>query len=61
MLQELKTIVLNLTGNTVSLLDQSNTKLLMLNTTNINTALGDEKLYLKGGEGSMSIINFGEC
>jgi hypothetical protein len=54
-----KAIVLNLTGNTVSLLDQSNTKTSYANATtpaNINTTLGDETLYLKGGEGSMSII-----
>jgi hypothetical protein len=40
------------------LLDQSNTKLLTLaqQPANINRTLGDEKLYLKGGEGSLSII-----
>ena len=54
-----KSIVLNLTGNTVSLLDQSNTNTSYANATtasNINTSLGDDKLYLKGGEGAMSII-----
>jgi hypothetical protein len=54
-----KAIVLNLTGNAVSLLDQSNTTTPYANATspaNINTVLGDEKLYLKGGEGSLSII-----
>ena len=54
-----KSIVLNLTGNTVSLLDQSNTNTSYANATNpanINTTVGDEKLYLKGGEGSMSIL-----
>jgi hypothetical protein len=54
-----KTIVLNFTGNTVSLLDQSNTKTSYASATtpaNINRTLGDEKLYLKGGEGSLSII-----
>lgn len=52
-------IVLNLTGNTVSLLEQSNTNTSYTNATNssnINKTLGDEKLYLKGGEGSMSIL-----
>lgn len=52
-------IVLNLTGNTVSLLEQSNTNTSYANATNsanINKTLGDEKLYLKGGEGSMSIL-----
>ncbi|KFF15337.1 DUF4270 domain-containing protein [Flavobacterium hydatis] len=53
---ESKTLVLNLTGNTVNLLNQSNTN------TNYNTAIttpkatGDDKLYLKGGEGSMAIL-----
>jgi hypothetical protein len=52
-----KSIVLNLTGNTVSLLSQSNTN--SVYETAINSpdrALGDEKLYLKGGEGSLAII-----
>ncbi|MFB0910142.1 MAG: DUF4270 domain-containing protein [Flavobacterium sp.] len=42
-----KTIVLNFTGNTVSLLDQSNTKTSYASATtpaNINRTLGDEKL-----------------
>lgn len=54
-----KSIVLNLTGNTVSLLGQSNTNTSYVNATssaNISTTLGDEKLYLKGGEGAMAII-----
>jgi hypothetical protein len=54
-----KSIVLNLTGNTVSLLDQSNTNTSYANATNaanINTTVGDSKLYLKGGEGSMAIL-----
>ena len=53
-----KTIVLNLTGNTVSLQDQSNINTNYTNATSSpNTALGDEKLYLKGGEGSMAILD----
>jgi hypothetical protein len=57
--KESKTIVINLSGNTVNLLDQSTTNSDYANATNpsnINTAEGDEKLYLKGGEGAMSII-----
>ena len=58
-----RTIVLNLTGKKVSLLEQSN-----LNSdyetafNNPNTITGDNKLYLKGGEGSMAVIKkiFGE-
>jgi len=52
-------IVLNLTGNTVSLLAESNTNTSYANATNsgnISTTLGDERLYLKGGEGAMSIV-----
>ncbi len=55
-----KSIVLNMTGNTVSLLDQSNTNTDYSNATSpsaVNTTLGDEKLYLKGGEGSMAILD----
>lgn len=59
-----KTLVLNLSGNTVSLLDQSNPNINFANATNpsnINSDKGDANLYLKGGEGSMSILKlFGE-
>lgn len=52
-----RTIVLNLSGNTVSLLEQSNTNADYANATNnANPVLGDEKLYLKGGEGSLAVI-----
>ena len=57
------TITLLLTGNTVSLLDQSNTNTDYTNatTTNVNKVEGDANLYLKGGEGSMSILKiFGD-
>lgn len=53
-----KTIVLNMTGNTVSLQDQSNINATYsAATSSANTALGDERLYLKGGEGSMAILD----
>jgi len=60
-----KTLVLNMTGtntataNTVSLLNQSNTNPnyeYATNPANINAVKGDANLYLKGGEGSMSIL-----
>lgn len=52
-----KSIVLNLTGNTVSLLEQSNTNADYANATNTaNATVGDDKLYLKGGEGSMAVL-----
>lgn len=59
-----KTLVLNLTGNTVSLLNQSKTNSKYADATNpanINKVKGDPNLYLKGGEGSMSILKlFGD-
>jgi hypothetical protein len=52
-----KIIALNLSGNTVSLLNQTNTNLAYESAVNsANSVLGDEKLYLKGGEGSLAII-----
>jgi hypothetical protein len=54
-----KSIVLDLIGNTVSLLEQSDTKAAYTTATdpvNINSTVGDAKLYLKGGEGSMAIV-----
>lgn len=52
-----KSIVLNLSGNTVSLLEQSNTNADYTSaTSNPNPVLGDEKLYLKGGEGSLAVV-----
>lgn len=55
-----KTIVLKFNGNAVSLLGQSNINSLYAsgtNPANVDKTLGDEKLYLKGGEGSMAILN----
>ncbi|WP_418264593.1 DUF4270 domain-containing protein [Flavobacterium faecale] len=50
-------IVLNLTGNTVSLLEQSNTKAAYTSAIgSANKNLGDPNLYVKGGEGAMSVI-----
>lgn len=52
-----KSIVLNMSGTTASLLDQSNTNIDYSNAiSNSNPTTGDEKLYLKGGEGSLSVI-----
>lgn len=54
-----KTFVLNLTGNTVSLLNQSNPNADYVSATtpaNINKVQGDPNLYLKGGEGSLSVL-----
>ena len=57
------TIVLNLTGNSVSLLEQTETKAgysTATNPSNVNTTIGDSKLYIKGGEGSMAIVKLFE-
>jgi hypothetical protein len=54
-----KSIVLNLDGNTVSLLEDSNLSTSYANATNdanIDKINGDEKLFIKGGEGSMAIL-----
>ncbi|BDB54373.1 hypothetical protein GENT5_06780 [Flavobacterium ammoniigenes] len=53
-----KTLDLNLNGNSVSLLDQTNTNSAYSNAVNNpNTSLGDASLYLKGGEGAMTVID----
>lgn len=52
-----KSIVLNMTGNTVSLV--KNTKKTVYEdaiTTNVNKTAGDSRLYVKGGEGAMSVL-----
>jgi hypothetical protein len=52
-----KSIVLNLTGYTASLLEQSNTNTDYDKATTMpNMALEADRLYLKGGEGSLAII-----
>ena len=53
-----KTIDLNLTGNSVNLLDQTNENSAFTNAVNNpNTSLGDASLYVKGGEGAMTVID----
>ncbi|MEP7093160.1 MAG: DUF4270 domain-containing protein [Flavobacterium sp.] len=52
---ESKTLVINLTGNTVSLLEESNPNS-NYTTATANDKDADEKLYLKGGQGSMAVI-----
>jgi hypothetical protein len=51
-----KNFALNLTGNTVSLLDNSNESTDYLTATN-NSTQEASKLYLKGGQGSMAVID----
>ena len=53
-----KTMDLNLTGNSVNLLDQTDVNSSYTNAVNNpNTASGDANLYLKGGEGAMTVID----
>jgi hypothetical protein len=53
-----KAITLNMTGNTVSLLQNSNTDPTYTSAlSSADKTLGDEKLYLKGGVGSMAVIS----
>lgn len=51
-----KTLVLNLTGNTVNLLEQSNVNPAYNTAITTPKLTGDDKLYLKGGQGSMAIL-----
>jgi hypothetical protein len=52
-----KSIVLNLTGNTVSLQEKSNPNSVYETAiSSPDRVLGDDKLYLKGGEGSLAVI-----
>ncbi|KDN56590.1 DUF4270 domain-containing protein [Flavobacterium seoulense] len=52
-----RSIVLNLTGNTVNLLSNTNKPDYDTAVNNPNTTAGDEKLYLKGGEGAMAVLD----
>jgi hypothetical protein len=49
--------VLNLSGNSVNLFQNDYLPNYTNGIVSPNTSVGDEKLYLKGGEGSMAIIN----
>lgn len=55
-----KTFVLNLVGNKISLLEESNRNpdyTNALSSAGPDTEKGDSKLYLKGGQGSMAVID----
>lgn len=55
---EEKTLVLNLKGNTVSLLDNASTSASQTYDNIVgNPVTGDQKLYLKGGNGSVAMID----
>lgn len=58
-----RTLVLNMTGNCVSLLNQSNITTKYENaisSANVNTNVGDSRLYIKGGVGSLGVIRLFE-
>lgn len=55
---EEKTLILNLKGNTVSLLDNASTSASQTYDNIVgNPVTGDQKLYLKGGNGSVAMID----
>jgi len=61
--RESKTLVINLSGNTTSLLEESNPNQKYSNATqdsNDPVPVEDEKLYIKGGQGSMAIIELSQ-
>jgi hypothetical protein len=52
-----KSIILNMSGSTVSLLEKSNPNSVYETAINApDRVLGDDKLYLKGGQGSLAVI-----
>lgn len=56
-----KSLVLNMSGATASLLEKSNPNAdYETATSNPNRVLGDQKLYLKGGEGSLAVLELFE-
>jgi len=56
-----KSIVLNLSGSTANFLEQTNANAAYASaTTNPDRVIGDQKLYLKGGEGSVAVIDLFE-
>jgi len=60
--RESKTFVINLTGNTTSLMEESNLRPEYTAATedDSNNPVEDEKLYIKGGQGSMAIIELSQ-
>ncbi|WP_417369356.1 DUF4270 domain-containing protein [Flavobacterium beibuense] len=52
-----KTITLNLTGNTVNLFDNTYNDTFTSAISSSDEVEGDERLYVKGGEGSLAFIN----
>ena len=60
-LRERKTLILNIAGNSVNLLETDNNASYDAAITNANATTGDKKLYLKGQEGAVTVIKlFGD-
>lgn len=51
-----KTLILNLSGNSINFYNNNFNSTYTTAVSNPNTTSGDEKLYLKGGSGSMAVI-----
>ena len=52
-----KTLALNMKGNTVNLLDTQNSNLYATALSSANKVSGDSRLFVKGGEGSIAVID----
>ena len=55
--REMKTFVLNITGNTVNLYNNIDNPTYLNAVTNPNTVGGDQKIYIKGGQGATAFID----
>ncbi len=56
-LREQKTLTLNLSGNTINLFENTYNDTFTSAVASSDEGLGDERLYIKGGEGSIAMIN----
>lgn len=57
-----KTITINLAGNTINFFDNSTTGTPFENAlATVNQSTGDSRLYVKGGSGSMAIVNINQA
>jgi hypothetical protein len=52
-----KTLTLNLTGNSINFFENENSGVFTSALATSNTVEGDDRLYIKGGEGSMAFVN----
>jgi hypothetical protein len=52
-----KTLTLNLTGNSINFFENQDSSVFTTALATSNTAEGDDRLYVKGGEGAMAFLN----